>query len=280
VKLARILGVAAAIALAAGAAQAKDWKHVTIATEGAYPPWNMHAPDGKLIGFEIDLGNDLCARMKVTCDIVAQEWNGIIPGLNAGKYDAIMAGMSITPERLKVVDFTVPYTSSPTTFMVMKDDPLAKLPDQGQRVRLEDEAATNKVVADLTPMLKGKTVGAQVSTIQADLVKKYFPGTDLRTYGSSEEMTLDLKAGRIDAMCASAAFLQSQVEKPGGDKLTFSGPGFTGGLLGKGTGVAVRKSDPELRDMFDVAIRSAIADGTVKQLAMKWFHVDLTPPTS
>src|ERR1700732_1456139 len=98
------LGIAAALSLSA--AQAKDWKKVVIATEGAYMPFNGHSPDGKLIGFEIDLGNNLCERMKITCEVVAQDWDGIIPGLTAGKYDAIMDGMSITAKRQEVIDFS------------------------------------------------------------------------------------------------------------------------------------------------------------------------------
>ncbi len=110
----RILRLLAAVALTLAfglpTAQAKDWKKVVIATEGAYMPFNGHSPDGKLIGFEIDLGNNLCERMKITCEFVAQDWDGIIPGLNAGKYDAIMDGMSITAKRLEVIDFSRNYS--------------------------------------------------------------------------------------------------------------------------------------------------------------------------
>ena len=141
-RISRILpALAIAAALSISAAQAKDWTKVVIATEGAYMPYNGHSPDGKLIGFEIDLGNNLCARLKITCEWVAQDWDGIIPGLNAGKYDAIMDGMSITAKRQEVIDFTRNYTHSPTVFAVPKDGPLANLPDNGVRVSLDDKAA-------------------------------------------------------------------------------------------------------------------------------------------
>jgi len=122
-------------------AHAKDWKKVVIATEGAYMPFNGHSPDGKLIGFEIDLGNNLCERMKITCEFVAQDWDGIIPGLTAGKYDAIMDGMSITAKRQEVIDFSRNYSRTPTTFAVEKKGPLAEMPDTGKAVSLDDKAA-------------------------------------------------------------------------------------------------------------------------------------------
>ena len=121
VRNAAITAVAVAICLAAGAATAKDWTSVRIATEGAYPPWNSTDSSGKLIGFEIDLANDLCRRMQVECEIVAQDWEGIIPALTAGKYDAIMAGMSITDERKKVISFTDGYAAEPAYFAALID---------------------------------------------------------------------------------------------------------------------------------------------------------------
>ena len=105
IRLPRLLALAAfAVAPLAFAApaSAKDWKTVTIATEGAFMPYNGHDASGKLVGFEIDLIADLCARMKITCNVIAQDWDGIIPGLNAGKFDAIMSAMSITPKRMEV----------------------------------------------------------------------------------------------------------------------------------------------------------------------------------
>jgi octopine/nopaline transport system substrate-binding protein len=268
----------AAPALGPGAALAKDYSHITIATEGAYAPYNMHAPDGKLIGFEIDLGDDLCKRMKIQCTWMAQDWDGMIPALNAGKFDAIMDGMSITEARLKVIDFSRNYTQSPSLFLVRKDSALAKLPMTGVPVSLDDKDATDKAIAALKPMLKGKTVGVQVATIQYNLLKAYF-GDDItiRTYKTTQEHDLDLAAGRIDAELASASYLISTLAKPGGDQFVEVGPGFTGGLLGKGTGVGLRKSDPELKAMFDTALDAAIKDGTLKTLSIKWFKTDITP---
>jgi len=279
--LARVLVGAAALALLAAPVAAKDWTKLVIATEGAYAPYNLHAPDGKLIGFEIDLANDLCARVKLTCEFVAQDWDGIIPGLNAGKYDAIMDGMSITAKRLEVINFSHAYTRSPTTFAVAKSSPLAQMPDTGMRVSLDDKAAAEAAIKAVTPALKGKIVGVQTATIQADLLNTYLKDVvEIRTYKTTEEHDLDLAAGRIDAALASTSYFVSTLSKPGGDKLALAGPLFTGGLLGQGTGVGLRKSDPELKVLFDRAIDAAIADGTVRTLSLKWFKTDISPPPS
>src|SRR5690349_5302238 len=159
-KLFKVLGLgllASALALGGAAAQEKT---VKIATEGAYAPWNFTGAGGKLEGFEIDLANDLCARMKVKCEIVAQDWDGIIPALNAKKYDAIMAGMNVTEKRLEVINFSLPYAATPHGWGVMKDSPLAKLEGAGKVFSLDTEAdAAKKVIEDWKPLLKGKTVG-------------------------------------------------------------------------------------------------------------------------
>lgn len=273
-----LAGLALSMIFALPAAQAKDWKKVVIATEGAYMPFNGHAPDGKLIGFEIDLGNNLCERLKITCEWVSQDWDGIIPGLNAGKYDAIMDGMSITAKREQVLDFTRNYTQAPTTFAVKKGGPLASMPDTDTAVSLDDKAAMDAAVTALTPALKGKVIGVQVATIQADLLNTYFKGiADIRTYKTTEEHDLDLEAGRVDAVIASTSYFVSTMAKPGGDQLKLAGPLFTGGLLGKGTGIGFRKSDFDLRDMFNTALQAAVADGTVKKLAIQWFKFDVSP---
>jgi octopine/nopaline transport system substrate-binding protein len=280
VRLTRLLraAVPAMLALAAThAASAKEWSRVVIATEGAYPPYNQHLPDGTLAGYEIDLGNDLCRRMKVQCQFVAQDWDGIIPGLLAGKYDAIMSGMSITPKRLQVIAFSLPYANSPTTFAALKGDPLASLPDTGKRVSLDDKAALQAALDAIKPKLKGKTIGVQVATIQADFLNTYLKDTvDIRTYKTTEEHDLDLHDGRVDGELASAANLKAFLDKPDSN-LVFTGPMFVGGLLGQGSAVGLRKDDTDLKAMFDRAIREAAADGTLRTLSMKWFKIDIAP---
>jgi octopine/nopaline transport system substrate-binding protein len=265
-------------ALAIGGAAAQE-KTVKIATEGAYAPWNFTGAGGKLEGFEIDLANDLCARMKVKCEIVAQDWDGIIPSLTAKKYDAIMAGMSITDERKKTIDFAGPYANSPNGLLVAKNSDLAKIPGTGQAFNLgTQQAAAEKAIEAYKPMLKGKTVGVQTSTIHSNFADKYLKGTaEIREYKTTEAHDLDLAAGRIDAVLADSTNIIGTLEKPEFKDYVMVGPSITGGLLGAGVGVGMRKGETELKKSFDEAIQAAIKDGTIKKLSEKWFKIDTTP---
>ncbi|WP_114947874.1 lysine/arginine/ornithine ABC transporter substrate-binding protein [Microvirga calopogonii] len=265
--------------LAAGPGMAQD-RTVKIAVEGAYAPWNFTGAGGKLEGFEIDLANDLCDRMKVTCEIVAQDWDGMIPALNAKKFDAIMDAMTITDERRKAIDFSDRYADSPNGFLVASASPLAKMPGTGQSYNLSSQPAeAEKAIDAIKPLLKGKTLGVQVSTIQSAFADKYLKDSvDIREYKTVEQHDLDLASGRLDAVFAGATQIMGTLEKP--DFKTgyaLVGPSLTGGVLGGGIGVGLRKDDTELKTKFNEAIHSAIQDGTAKTLSMKWFKVDVTP---
>ena len=220
-------------ALAIGGAAAQQ-KTIKIATEGAYAPWNFTGAGGKLEGFEIDLANDLCKRMNVTCEIVAQDWDGIIPALTAKKYDAIMAGMSITDERKKTIDFAGPYVNGPNGYMVAKSSPLAKMAGTGEAYNLgTQQAAAEKAIDASKAILKGKTVGVQGSTIHSNFADKYLKGTaEIREYKTTEQHDLDLAAGRIDAVLADSTAIMGTLDKPEFKDYVMVGPSITGGLLG------------------------------------------------
>ncbi|MBP2234354.1 octopine/nopaline transport system substrate-binding protein [Sinorhizobium kostiense] len=253
-------------------------KAITIATEGAYAPWNFTNADGKLDGLEIDLANDLCARMKVECTIIAQDWEGLIPSLKVGKFDVIMAGMFITPKRLETIDFTQPYAVDPGSFAVAKDSELGKLGLSGEKFNLDDEAASMAAIEKLKPLLKGKIVGVQAATTMLEFVKKYFGDTvEIREYKTTEQHDLDLAAGRIDALFAQQTALATTLAKPEFADYTIAGPGFVGGLFGLGTGAGLRKEDTKLKEMLNKAIDEAIADGTIKRISEKWVKTDVTP---
>ncbi|PWC52062.1 amino acid ABC transporter substrate-binding protein [Azospirillum sp. TSA6c] len=262
---------------AAGAAGAKEWKTVRIASEGAYPPWNATDTSGKLTGFEVDLGNDLCKRMKVTCEFVAQDWDGIIPALQQGKYDAIMSAMTITDERKKVIDFSVPYGTEPSVFAVVIGSPLAKALNLGaDRVDLNDQGKAKPVLDKLAEALKGKSVGVQVSTIQADFMDKHLPKVTMRTYDKIDNAGIDLGSGRVDAMLGDRSVVEAVV-KATPDKMVIVGPNFIGGVIGEGMGVGLRKDTADLKAMFDKAIGEALKDGTVKKLSTQHFGYDISP---
>ena len=244
--------------LASGAAMAQS-KKIKIATEGAYAPWNFMEA-GKLAGYEIDLAAELCKRAKLDCEVIAQDWDGIIPGLNAGKFDAIMAGMTNTEKRREVIAFSESYGATPNGFLTTKASPLAKLPGLGNSFSLaKQEADANKVIEEMKALLKGKVIGVQVSTTNAGFVEKYFKGVaEIRDYKTTEQHDLDLKAGRIDATFAAMSYQNDVVAKPDNAEMALAGATFTGGVLGSGVGVGLRKADTELKASFDAAIKSAI----------------------
>ncbi|MEH0834331.1 transporter substrate-binding domain-containing protein [Pectobacterium cacticida] len=261
-------------------AEEKKWTTVRVATEGAYYPYNFTKPDGTLDGMEIDLYKVLCHNMQVTCEIMVQPFTSTIPALNAGKFDAIISGMSATEKRRQVIDFSQPYTQAGQTFAVLKSSPLAKdFPDAGVRFSIDpaNEASALAEIEKLKPLLKGKTIGVQSASIASTFLDNYLKGVmKVREYKTMQEHDLDLKAGRVDLVIASAPYLKSVAEKSGNEIVT-PGPQFIGGILGSGSSVGLRKSDPELKAMFDKAIDQAKKDGTIRKLSEKWFGMDTTP---
>jgi octopine/nopaline transport system substrate-binding protein len=275
-KLAAAAIAALTLWAAAPAAEAQT-KRIKIATEGAYAPWNFVNSQGKLEGFEVDLGAELCKRAKLDCEFVAQDWDGIIPSLLAKKYDVIMAGMNITPKRLETISFSVPYAAAPAGFMTLKTSPLAKMPG-GEYNLNKDLAGAEKAIEELKPHLKGKVLGVQVATTNLAFTEKYFRDVaEIREYKTTEQHDLDLAAGRIDAAVAAHSAFAATMETPAGKDMAIVGPAFSGGILGLGVAAGMRKEDTDLKAAFDAALTSAIADGTTKKLSEKWFKVDVTP---
>ena len=153
-----LLAVAAAAALVFQVA-AGDWNKIRIATEGAYPPWNTIDESGKLVGFEIDLAKELCRRMNVECEVVTQKWRSIIKGLNGGKYDAIMAAMSITEDRRKLVNFSRNYASTPNVAPIIALTPVASPSIPSVKFAAFDTAVTTRITRGI------KTIQANFSAL-------------------------------------------------------------------------------------------------------------------
>lgn len=254
--LKQILFAFGLLAMIAQTAMAQDLpKKLTIGTEGAYPPFNSLAADGKVQGFEIDLANEMCSRMQVKCNWVVQDWDGIIPGLLAQKYDAIIASLYITDERKKKIAFSEKYYQVPSRFVVPKDS----------KVEISAEG------------LSGKVVGTQRATSFERFMKEKMPGVELRVYATMDEAYLDLQAGRTDAVMGDVVALsKSFLKKEGGDAFEFRGPEFTGAKwFGYGAGVAVRKEQSNIADAFSKAIKDIREDGTYQKLSEKWFGFDV-----
>ena len=277
-KYAVSLGLAAAL-LSGSLAQAKDWKTVVIGMEGAYEPYNLTDPSGKIVGFEPDLVMDLCKRMHVECKIIAQDWDGMIPGLQAGKFDVIMDGMSITDERKKSIDFSKPYSLMPAAFAAAKSSAFAKLPDAGKVLNFDkDPKDADAALQALRTALKGKTIGVQVSTTHATFADKHLKDVaTVKEYKTTDDRDLDLKAGRIDIVLDDLTALKAMLEKDDAKDFALVGPEFDGGDFGVGSGMGIRQSDKDLTEKFNKALAEAFADGSVKKYSMQWFKFDTTP---
>jgi octopine/nopaline transport system substrate-binding protein len=271
-----LLGFAASFA---APAHAKEWKTVTIALEGGYAPWNLTLPGGKLGGFEPELVANLCERAKLQCNLVSQDFDGMIPGLQMGKFDVLMDAISITPEREKIIAFSRPYASTPATFAVTDPKVLPKAAPTATVIKLTGDPKTDQPTVDaLRKQLKGKTIGLQAGTVYTKFITESFKDVaTIRVYKTSSERDLDLANGRIDASFDDVTYFAATLNTKENASVVVAGPKIGGPIWGPGEGLAFRKQDPDLKAKFDTAITEALADGTVKKLSDKWFKLDVTP---
>jgi polar amino acid transport system substrate-binding protein len=224
---------------------------VRIASEGAHPPYNYLA-NNELAGFEIDLARDLCARMKVSCSFIAQDWDGLIPGLLEHRYDAIMAAMEITDQARQKIAFTKPYVRMPSAFMTLK-----------QRATLDTSPAG----------LVGKAIGVESGGTHQAYLEDVYKQSETRPYARLEEAILDLAEGRLDAVVgdrdAIAEFMKTRKEAQccvlAGD--VPRDPAY----FGDGIGIGLRKEDKALKARFEKALDSCLADGTFAKITGKYF---------
>ncbi|RUU44690.1 transporter substrate-binding domain-containing protein [Mesorhizobium sp. M6A.T.Ce.TU.002.03.1.1] len=250
----RIALAASAALLTLGVAQAQE-KTLRIGTEGAYPPFNNLTADGQLVGFDIDIAKALCDEMKVKCTFVAQDWDGIIPALQAGKFDAIVASMSITPERAEKVDFTHKYYNTPPAIVAPKDSDI--------------KGVTKEDLAD-------KTIGVQGSTTHFNYSTATYTDSTIKPYPTAQEYQLDLANGRVDAVNDDITVLEGWLATPEGACCKVIGaiaPDIK--IHGPGAGIAVRKGETELVNQFNAAIDAIRANGKYKEINDKYFKYDV-----
>jgi polar amino acid transport system substrate-binding protein len=247
------MSLAAAACMLGGAAGAQET--LRLGTEGAYPPFNFIDSSGNVTGFDVDIGLALCEKMGVTCEVVAQDWDGIIPGLLANKYDFIIASMFITDERKEQVDFTEPYYLAAMTHVAPKDSGITDLSGEG---------------------LAGMVIGAQSGTTQAAYAEATYPDSDLRLYPTQDEVNLDLASGRLDLQVGDMLPLHDWLKTDDGACCEMIGEPITDpAFVGEGVGIAVRQDDDELREKLNAALAEIRADGTYKTINDKYFDIDV-----
>ena len=243
------LATSAALLVAAmgSAAMAQDTT-IRIGTEGAYPPFNNLTASGELEGFDVDIARALCEEMKAKCEFVTQDWDGIIPALQAKRFDAIVASMSITDERQQQVDFTDPYYTNSLVFVAPKDGDFT--------------------VAEAD----GTTIGVQQGTIAADFAEKTYPDADVKAYPTQVEAWADLESGRVDSVLGDFGVQYGFVNGDDGSCCEFKGDPVS---ADDKIAIAVRKGDTELANKFNAALKAIRDNGKYKEVNDKYFPFDV-----
>jgi lysine-arginine-ornithine-binding protein len=249
-----------ALSAMAGSAAAGDLKLV-VAVEGAFPPYNEVGPDGNLQGFDVDIAHEVCKKIQADCTYVKQDWDGMIPGLLAKKFDVIISSMGILPERKEKIDFTIPYYQAPTALIAAK-------------------SAGIKAGADGYPdpeSLAGKKVGVQRATAYESWARDKWPKAEIVVYDSAQSADLDMQNGRLDARFDDYIVESTGIMKAeGGDQLEKVGKIYTEKAMGsEGEGIALRKGNDALREAISKAILDMRADGTYKAINDKYFDFDI-----
>lgn len=245
-----IVAFSCALSLACASAQAATWDKVRIAFDAPYEPFEFKTPGGELTGFEVELAHAVCKEIKAECEMVVQAWDGIIPGLLARKFDAIMSSMSITEERRNKVLFSEPYYNTPAAWFAKA----------GATLDVSNKDA-----------LKGKTIGVQRGTTMDTYITDNFASVaEVKRYTTADDLVLDLEGARLDVV-----FL----DFPVGDETLIKKGGYAqyGELvkLGEGIGAAFRKRDQDLADAFNAALRKLKTDGTYDAIMKKYFTYDI-----
>lgn len=251
---------ALALSLLAGAASAEDLR---IGTSADYPPWESVDAGGQIVGFDKEVGDEICKRISATCSWQNQAYDGLLPGLQVGKFDLVISGVSINEERSQKVDFSLAYADAPNSIVVAAGS----------------DAASSKSATDLTKTLVKAAIGVQTGTTHEQVVRAHFPDADVRVYDRPDQIADDLLAGRIDAGLMERSAWEPLVKARGTDKLVYAGPLLTSSdfaEFGKGQGVALGKGKTELKGKLDGAVAAMLKDGTIRTISDKWFGYDVS----
>ncbi|SUX54533.1 ABC transporter substrate-binding protein [Chromobacterium vaccinii] len=238
-------------------AYAKDWKEIRFGVDASYAPFEYKAPSGQVVGFDVDLGNEICKRMKAKCVWVENDFDGMIPALKAKKFDGVLSSMSMTEARMKEIAFSAKLFNTPTRMVAKSGSGLMPTPAS----------------------LKGKRVGVEQGTIQEAYAKKHWAqaGVEVVPYQNQTLVLADLTAGRLDASLQDA--VQADIgflKKPEGKGFAFAGKDLVDPqTLGEGAGIGLRKEDKDLKAGIDKAIADMLKDGTYKKIEKKYFSFDV-----
>ncbi|MEW6342034.1 MAG: ABC transporter substrate-binding protein [Pseudomonadota bacterium] len=249
---------AIALVCASAVSQAKTWTDIRMGVEGAYPPFNEMGTDGKPKGFDVDIGNALCAQLHAHCTWVVQDWDGMIPALMSRKFDTIMSSMTITNERREKIAFTDKYYAASARLVAKAGAPYD---------------------ASKPASLAGKRVGVQRSTPHETFANAVLApaGATVVSYPTQDEVFADLRSGRIDTALQDTPLAASGfLNMPQGAGFAFAGAAVADPkYFGDGIGIGVRKEDADLVEQLDKALAQVRASGEYARIAKKYFNFDI-----
>ncbi|OWY37670.1 ABC transporter substrate-binding protein [Xenophilus sp. AP218F] len=252
-----LMVVAVGMLAASMGAYAKDWKEIRFGVDASYAPFESKAPNGQIVGFDVDLGNEICHRLKAKCVWVENDFDGMIPALKAKKFDGVLSSMSMTEARMKEIAFSAKLFNTPTRMVAKVGSGLMPTPAS----------------------LKGKRVGVEQGTIQEAYAKKHWApaGVEVVPYQNQSLVLADLASGRLDASLQDAVQAdEGFLKKPEGKGFAFAGANLVDPqTLGEGAGIGLRKEDTDLKAAIDKAIAGMLKDGTYKKIAKKYFSFDV-----
>lgn len=246
-----------------GGLSAAGAESLTIGSSADYPPWESVDASNEIVGFDRDVGDEICKRIEADCTWVNQSFEGLLPGLQVGKFDLILSGLSINEEREKQVDFSHAYADAPNSIVVVKGNPAADATD----------------AAGLVKALQGKTIGVQTGSTHEAVLRAHFPDTEVRLYERADQVGDDLAAGRLDAGLMERSAWEGIMKARGDGELVFAGPLLTSAdfpEFGQGQAAALKKGRDDLKGRIDEAITAMLADGTIAKLSQKYFAYDLS----
>lgn len=244
------------VIISVGVAGGGTAQTLRVAVEGTYPPFSEILPSGELVGFDIDIARALCREMEVECVLRPHAWEGLIPGLLGQRFDVIIASMSITPQRERIVAFSRPYYWTPGAFVGLKGRPL------------------NPQADDLT----GMRVGVQLATVSACYLDSHLGAViSIQRYDTQESANLDLVIGRLDLVFADwVTLVGGFLNRPAGENYELKGsPVYDPECMGKGIGIALRLEDSQLLSRINAALEAIRADGAYQRISQHYFSFDL-----
>ncbi len=235
----------------AGTSLAAD--KLAIGTEGDYAPFNYVTASGEIKGFDYDIGQAVCAEIKMECVWSTNEWSGIIPALQAKKFDVMIASMAINEDRKKEVDFTKPYYFNAMRFITRKDLGLAQVSPEA---------------------LKGKVIGTQSGSVAVEALQEFFPDSEIKLYPTLSEVFLDMANGRLDLILEGQMALTDWLAKDDSGCCDFVGDSFILDTA-QGNAMAVRKGNEALLSKLNSGLEAIMANGTYEKIRKQYFDFDI-----